>query len=1147
MIPKQILSRISAIVIFFFLFAGLPPASGSKQGAMAAGLSPQALPPTTTLASLHSNGAQGNANSVYPSISSDGRFVAFLSSADNLISDDTNEKMDIFVRDRTLQTTERVSVSSSGQQANNHSFWPMISANGRYVVFHSTATNLVDGDDNDCEDVFVRDLQTDTTVRVSVHSDGTQGNLGSTSGVISEDGRYVAFVSGAINLIGTDLDHNGSCDVDCDTNNAGDVFVHDLQAGTTWRVSVSASGAQGNNVSGGFVISISSTGRYVAFASAATNLVTGDTNGVGDIFVRDWQAGTTTLVSVASVGGGYQYGSGEPSISADGRFVAFTSSDNLVGDDTNGCADIYLRDVLTGQTTRVSVHSNGTQGNFTSQHPSISADGKYISFISGAWNLVDDDTNNYQDVFVHTRLTHKTERVSLHTNGSQSAGLTEQNAISTDGRFVTFSSYASTLVDNDTNMTEDIFVRDRGGTNVLVQDETGAPVPNAQVYLNNTQAGITTSDGTVVILGLQNGDTLAARSLITDLGTVKGNHSQDAAQNWAYRVYITSLDIPQNGEPTPLTVTDSNATQVLTLKKANSLMGFNILASVEWDATAAYLNELRQGFELASAYLYDASDGQMLFEQVAIYDNARYWIDADYQLNINNTTWPQADAGAVISSTRNAYVYLGPYWSGRTSREGNWTQPNGYRTQIHEFGHYGLWLFDSYFYYGFDGNKPEGHCTSEAIHHNTTAAVNATLMDYQYNATEFAMQGVAGLWSAECTLTAQYQHYAKSDWEIVAFYFRDWQNPARWTLKTPADYAGVVTGPTAIPVGAWTQANTYNTDAGACATPPTIVATIGGTVVPTATVELEHIGGTSRISLGVSDAAGRLTILGARAGDTVHIFRQVDKKTWTHGSAVVACPARLDASEFTGEPDLEIELSVNPFPLSVDILPGAASDQITITVQTTATLAAPPEVSIQQTGVTTTLPVAMIYDSGLAAYVGSATLLPDYQQTGTALVRATDATSQTATFLAIFSLTPVAAGEDTTIWSANGRAELYLPAGALSTDGRVSLSPAEIPGPAPEGMLLLGSPYTLRAEEGVTLTGIATISLFYDDLGDALARVRLFGAAIYRWNGAAWEALDSTFDGDQQYAAAPVNEFGVYALMTPSSPIFPVYLPVAMK
>src|SRR6266545_201355 len=296
--------------------------------------------------------------------------------------------------------------------------------------------------------------------RVSVASDGTEGNDRSYDrSALSKDGRFVAFRSAATNLVPDD------------TNNTWDVFLHDQQTGQTTRVSVDSFGNQGNG--GSFRPALSADGAVVAFDSDATNLVMGDTNGASDVFM--YEAGQTTLVSVGLGGAAGNSDSYDPSISPNGRFVAFYSvATNLVNGDTNtcgpfttpgSCSDVFVRDLQMGQTTRVSVDSHGNQGNSVSYDPSISADGRFVAFYSLASNLVDGvdgDTNNTYDVFVHDRQTGQTTRVSVDSNDTQANGGSFNVSLSADGRAVAFYSNATNLVSGDTNGTDDIFVADRG-------------------------------------------------------------------------------------------------------------------------------------------------------------------------------------------------------------------------------------------------------------------------------------------------------------------------------------------------------------------------------------------------------------------------------------------------------------------------------------------------------------------------------------------------------------------------------------------------------------------------------------------------------------------------------------------------------------
>ena len=402
----------------------------------------------TQRVSVSSAGVQGNGISGITTlaVSANGRYVAFDSHATNLVSSDTSGHIDVFVRDRKLHKTYLVSVSSAGVPGNTDSYDPSISADGRYVAFDSAATNLAAGDTNGAYDVFVRDLKLHKTYLVSVSSAGVQGNADSYEPSISADGRYVAFISDAGNLVAGD------------TNGYADVFVRDRKLHKTTRVSVDSAGAQANGDSSG--PSISADGRSVAFVSEASNLVPGDTNGSEDVFVRDRKLHKTTRVSVDSAGVQGASDSNGPSISADGRYVAFYSAaGNLVAGDTNATTDVFVRDRKLHKTTRVSVGPAGAQGNDSSYDPSISADGRYVAYLSNAGNLVVGDTNGYIDVFLRDRKLHKTYRVSVDSGGAQANARSYLASISANGRYVAFGSDASNLVVGDSNAAEDVFVR----------------------------------------------------------------------------------------------------------------------------------------------------------------------------------------------------------------------------------------------------------------------------------------------------------------------------------------------------------------------------------------------------------------------------------------------------------------------------------------------------------------------------------------------------------------------------------------------------------------------------------------------------------------------------------------------------------------
>jgi Tol biopolymer transport system component len=337
--------------------------------------------------SIGQSGRQSNAESGAPAISADGRRVAFLSYASNLAVGDTNATSDVFVRNLETGVTLRVSVGPDGRQANLGSYAVALSADGRRVAFESSASNLVVGDTNVTSDVFVRNLETRVTRRVSVGSSARQGNGGSDSPAISADGQFVAFRSSASNLAAGD------------TNRKDDVFVRNRKTGVTLRVSVGPGGQQANGTSR--FPAISADGRRVAFASVASNLVAGDTNRKDDVLVRNRETGVTQRVSVGSSGqeaDGFSY---FPAISPGGRRVAFASiASNLFAGDTNAVPDVFVRNLETGVTRLVSVGQGGQLANGASLFPAICAEWRRVAFESSASNLVAGDTNATSDVFV---------------------------------------------------------------------------------------------------------------------------------------------------------------------------------------------------------------------------------------------------------------------------------------------------------------------------------------------------------------------------------------------------------------------------------------------------------------------------------------------------------------------------------------------------------------------------------------------------------------------------------------------------------------------------------------------------------------------------------------------------------------------------
>lgn len=403
---------------------------------------PMPPPATTEAVSVTPVGETGNGSSaLFSVLSADGRFAAFPSSATNLVAGDTNNMSDVFVHDRQPGEVTLTSVNSSESSTLFRSLITSISADGHFLAIRYDSSSV------ETTGTYVYDRLTGEATRITpaFPSGLSEVPYPEANSSISADGRFVAF---SIETIDFEAE---------DTNRWDDVFLYDRLTGQTARISMGYDGEQPDGISVNPYVS--ADGRFIAFQSGASNLVAGDTNNDGDIFVHDRITGETTRVSVDSTGNQGLGNSQNPSISADGRFISFYSdATNLVAGDSNGTSDTFVHDRKTGETTRVSVDSAGNQGNDLSEHPSISADGRFVVFQSQATNLVAGDTNDMEDIFVHDRLTGETTRVSVDSVGTEGNGISGSSSISADGRTVVFVSGATNLVTGDANGTSDTFI-----------------------------------------------------------------------------------------------------------------------------------------------------------------------------------------------------------------------------------------------------------------------------------------------------------------------------------------------------------------------------------------------------------------------------------------------------------------------------------------------------------------------------------------------------------------------------------------------------------------------------------------------------------------------------------------------------------------
>jgi hypothetical protein len=388
---------------------------------------------TIVLGSVTVNGVQANQGSTNPSISANGRYVAFQSTATNLVPNDTNGKVDVFVKDVTSGNLVCASVYADGSQLAGSEV-PKINGNGRCVVFQSDIGFSGSA-------IRVKDLETGTLAQANTSAAGVQANGPSGEATISADGRYVAFWSYATNLVAND------------TNNQRDIFVKDLTTGSILRANLSATGTAANDSS--YSPSLSGNGRYVAFVSAATTLVPGVFNAQWDVFVKDLVSGAIVRANVSAGGAQANRSEGfpEPSLSADGRYVAFQSSaTNLVPGDTNGLRDVFVKDLNTGAIVRATVTATGEQVTQDAYDPEISGDGLHVVFRLGSF--VDGSTSAMEKDLVTGELF----PIATALNGAPENSGSGQPSVNADGGHIAFISSSTNLVPNDVNARTDVFV-----------------------------------------------------------------------------------------------------------------------------------------------------------------------------------------------------------------------------------------------------------------------------------------------------------------------------------------------------------------------------------------------------------------------------------------------------------------------------------------------------------------------------------------------------------------------------------------------------------------------------------------------------------------------------------------------------------------
>ncbi len=663
---------------------------------------------------------------------------------------------------------------------------------------------------------------------------------------------------------------------------------------------------------------------------------------------------------------------------------------------------------------------------------------------------------------------------------------------------------------------------------IKVVDEAGNPVPNAEIYRDGVSIGQTSQAGLLNPGPLEIGDELAVLALQHQESTIRGQHDE-----WAYRTYLTNIEVDELGHTTPFTVNQPQGEQLLVVRPEQTLILFNLLVSIEWDATDEYVADTQAAFDAAADFLYDVTDGQMTFGQVAIYDNAEYWTEADIQITTKNAVTPHAFIGGITSEDTSHIIRVGRFWNGNSADQGPWSASEGYRTLVHEFGHYGLGLYDEYFGYLKEGDKLVGERRTVCIHKdNRKGLYDASIMDYHYTTSELAD---VGRWASHCQKTAQHQlNNGEAAWQTLARLYDDHSDEPQWHLVSPDVRAGVgqsVPGPEMVPAVLPFPIVT-TTNVGNDPKPFTLQVCHNGTPYQAGTwVTLTKTKGTAMDQGLTDEIAGHIEILGATGTDSLKIVsldgalsadRQVDQ---------ILSIGYLELNPNASSALATQSVTTGPYlRLSPTTSNGNLDGLLLVVTQTLST----DNLKYALTGPDQIGPANIVipYNFEQKQHEVSAFFIPP-ALSGYANVYGTH-NGQFIDLNVDYRLQQTLNISDTNLFSNDGNLKLHLEPGSfpLAEVHFLIASPWGLPSPLPTGLAAVGEVYEITASGNMTtLEKPAVLTFHYDS--ETMAGFDSESVTIYQWDPATatWHPMDTDHSPDDQEVSTVMTDLGVYALL----------------
>jgi hypothetical protein len=645
------------------------------------------------------------------------------------------------------------------------------------------------------------------------------------------------------------------------------------------------------------------------------------------------------------------------------------------------------------------------------------------------------------------------------------------------------------------------------GTLVVVRDEAGAKVEGAEVYLNCVHRGVTDGAGEYLLSAAAAGDRVQVRKLVHAGTPAKGNHD-----GWAYHVWLTNIVMENDGTQRDHVVADPTATQGVVIRKDNAQIGLNLVASVEYNATPTNLAEISLGLQRASAYLFDVTDGQMFLEKVRIHEDKEQWDDADIRYDV--TAWPHAHVvGPAGLGAGWAHMFLpGPGFDGGSATPGTWPSSAGFRTVVHELGHYGLGVWDEYVKAVPGGGTASTTCTLDRD--GDPEGVRASAMAYHYNATE-----VCADWKHNPD-TAHHQITGRSIWGSVA---SNWASGAGlWKLRTPMTRGVVNPGPTSLSCFSRVTPTIVEVTPSSCepfrlkAKRPSGVAIVG------AHVDLFH--GSETVYQGQTDGAGNVPIYGAVPGDTLSLQGFGDSWSFCFWAGGLATVLECGDKEMVASPSC-ILIPVIPWP-TLDL------DDLLVAIEfPMEEQPFPIDVVMDQDGFGPR-PVTLAYDHQKRAYVGRYQVDAARGLSFNASLKWSGGQGASTTTLRLSGARfdergpdPQYPAEAWPLLVADGDVNVTVTGRSLPTGTGVLAGRTLLPGAVPQGWTLAGGPYVVTGAR--PLLEPVGLELRYRD-GEQPAAANL---SVHRHDGQRWVPLGTEVDPQARQARASIFEWGIYAVL----------------